>query len=73
MASVIFKINGQPNISNLPFAVDLMWNHLRSGCYTKAAGVGSILTDICQDLARDIWDTERRMPDSRPDIPVCPF
>lgn len=73
MAEVKFSINGQPNTPNLPLAVELMWNHLLSGSFKKAAGIGSTMTDICRDLARELWEAERRMPDSRPDIPVCPF
>lgn len=72
--AVKFTINGQSNTSStLPFAVELMWNHLRSGSFKKAADVGSSLTDICRDLARELWEAERRMPDGRSDIPICPF
>lgn len=73
MAEIKFSINGQPNHPSLPFAVELMWNHLRTGAYQKASEIGSTMAGICKDLGRELWDSERRRPDSKPGFPSCPF
>ncbi|QOX80767.1 hypothetical protein FY034_17235 (plasmid) [Trichlorobacter lovleyi] len=65
----LFRINGQ---SSLPFAVEVVINHLRMKSFKRASEVGSMMTDSCKDLAREIWEAERRMLDTH-DIPICPF
>lgn len=73
MAAVKFSINGQSNTSSLPFAVEVMWNHLQVGKVKQALDVLGMIHPNFKVLARELWEAERRMPDAHPDIPPCPF
>lgn len=66
------SINGVQNHSTLPFAVELMWNWLKQGNVEKARELATSIHPCFKDLAFEMWEMERRMPDCRCSIPPFP-